>query len=101
MPFNQIRKLVIFNLSFFLAEDHFEARKAILNYLGIRTEIKSSKLIIGEYGPMSRSGVYRVVEKDSKASGVNATPHTLRHQFCHDFLAAGETISTVTELCRA
>ena len=75
-----------------------EVRKAIASYLDSRVFTNSKKLLIGERGPMSRSGVFRIVKKYADLAKVEVHPHTLRHQFCHDLLAAGESISTVAEL---
>ncbi|EOC99280.1 Site-specific tyrosine recombinase [Caldisalinibacter kiritimatiensis] len=47
---------------------------------------------------MTRSGVFRIIKKYAKLAGVEVHPHILRHQFCHDLLTLGESISTVAEL---
>ncbi|SCG83983.1 phage integrase family protein [Proteiniborus sp. DW1] len=73
-----------------------DARKAIIEYLEIRPYTDSKRLIIGERGPMGRTGIFKIIKKYSKSSGVEAHPHTLRHQFCHDLLVH-ESISTVAE----
>lgn len=74
-----------------------DARRAITEYLEVRPYTDSKKFIIGERGPIGRTGIYRIIKKYSKASGVEAHPHTLRHQFCHD-LIAHESLSTVADL---
>lgn len=73
-----------------------DARKAIMEYLDVRPYTESKRLIIGERGPIGRTGVFKIIRKYSNASGIKAHPHTLRHQFCHDLLEH-EPISTVAE----
>ena len=59
-----------------------EARRALREYLTRRPVTDSSRVFVGQRGPLTTSGVWRTVSKyarQAKLEGVS--PHTLRHTF--------------------
>lgn len=76
-----------------------QARKAVKMYLEVRPASDCKKLILGERGPMTPSGVYRLLRKYADAAGVRVSPHMLRHTFATRLLReAGADLVTVKEL---
>lgn len=76
-----------------------QARKAVRRYLEVRPVSQSNRLILGERGPMTPSGVYRLLRKYADTAGVHLSPHMLRHTFATRLLReAGADLVTVKEL---
>lgn len=60
-----------------------DARNALQNYLenSRPADTKSKKVFIGQRGALTRSAIYKIVNKlGTKAIGKNVYPHMLRHQ---------------------
>jgi len=69
-------------------------------YLRLRQQhplAAEAALWIGKRGPLTASGVYRIVVDRAKQAGIEAHPHLLRHSFAHAWLAKG---GTETDLMR-
>ena len=65
----------------------------------MRPVSECNRLILGERGPMTPSGVYRLLRKYADAAGVRLSPHMLRHTFATRLLReAGADLVTVKEL---
>ena len=62
------------------------ARRALQNYLEIRP-VGSSKVFIGERGPLSDRAIRALCRKYSSVIGVRLFPHAFRHTFAKQFLA--------------
>jgi site-specific recombinase XerD len=58
-----------------------ETRRALREYLAARPKIASDRLFIGQRGPLTESGIWRIVTKYARQAGVEASPHVLRHSF--------------------
>ena len=66
------------------AIDRYQRRRARHKY----SELPN--LWIGRTGPISGSGIYRMIRRRSVAAGIGAVhPHQLRHSFAHAWLDAG------------
>lgn len=78
---------------------NLEVRTALSSYLEVRPASDSRKLFLGERGPMTPSGVYRMLHKYADAAGVHVSPHVLRHTFATRLLReAGADLVMVKKL---
>ena len=83
-----------------------EVAKDVLNkYLEVRLSLlkkeKHDYLLVNQRGgKLSRSSIFKMIEKKALSSGINhhLSPHTLRHTFATHLLANGADIKTVQEL---
>jgi site-specific recombinase XerD len=65
-----------------------EARRMLSIYLECRPPVQSQAVFIGERGPLTDDGVRAICSRYAAITGVNFSPHTLRHTFAHRFLAS-------------
>lgn len=76
-----------------------EARRALQEYLVVRPQVEDDHVFIGKRGPLTTSGIWRIVVKYARQAGVEASPHVLRHTFATLLLReAGVDLVTVSDL---
>ncbi len=79
-----------------------EARKALRAWLAERETHRHADdphLFLGQRGPLSGPGIYRIVTKYGRLAGIaGLTPHTLRHTFAKNLIDAGEPLTVVAAL---
>lgn len=75
-----------------------DARNSILDYIGNcrPADTESQKVFIGQRGALTRSAIYKIVNKlGEKAIGKNVYPHMLRHQ-CFTAMAKNPDVDLKT-----
>ena len=66
-----------------------KARHALQEYLNIRRPSSSSRLFLGERGPLSSRGFQFLCDKYSHLIGIRLHPHLFRHTFAKECLRRG------------
>jgi integrase/recombinase XerC len=79
-----------------------EARKALAAWLDERENhpyADDPHLFLGQRGPLSGAGIYRIVTKYGRMADIEGlTPHTLRHTFAKNLIDAGRPLTVVAAL---
>ena len=77
---------------------NLDAREAVLDYLKERNS-GSEYLFITQRSPrMTTRAVQFILEKYSKLTGIEVTPHILRHSFCHELAVRKVPLDIIARL---
>ncbi|MFI8715178.1 tyrosine-type recombinase/integrase [Brevibacillus brevis] len=73
------------------------AINAIKEYLAVRPNTGSNKLLIGQRGPLTRLAINKILDKYSRKAQLEqkVNPHSARHTFCTQLIKSGVDPKTV------
>ncbi|CAM5779369.1 tyrosine-type recombinase/integrase [Brevibacillus borstelensis] len=73
---------------------------AIKEYLEVRPQHSSNRLLIGQRGPLSRLAINKILDKYSRKAQLEerVNPHSARHSFCSQLIKSGVDPKTVALL---
>jgi len=75
------------------------ARKALADYLATRPSVASTKVFIGERGPLTDRGIRSLCSKYAAICGFDIHPHLLRHTMAHRFLeSSGNDLVSLAQI---
>jgi site-specific recombinase XerD len=75
-----------------------DVRKAIKDYLAVRSVDESDFLLIGQRGALKRNAINLILEKYGKRVDVEVTPHRLRHTLGYKLVKEGTAITTIQQI---
>lgn len=73
-------------------------KEAIEEYLKVRKESKSDRLLIGQRGPVGRGAIYLILKRYGEQEHVKTTPHMLRHSLAYKLIKAGTPMTTIQQI---
>lgn len=74
------------------------AREAIEDYLKVRKESKSNRLLIGQRGPIGRGAIYLILKNYGEQEHMKTTPHMLRHSLAYKLIKTGTPMTTIQQI---
>lgn len=76
-----------------------DSRTAIQKYLEVRPASTDQHLFLGQRGPLTRNAIYKLVQTIGKSgTGVDLSPHMIRHTTFTRMAKGGTDISTIADL---
>lgn len=74
------------------------AREAIDDYLKVRKESDSNRLLIGQRGPIGRGAIYLILKNYGEQEHMKTTPHMLRHSLAYKLIKTGTPMTTIQQI---
>ena len=74
------------------------ATAALAEYLIVRGNAGTDRLLIGQRGPLGRGAVEIILGNYGAALGVKVTPHMLRHSMAYQLIKSGVAMTTIQQI---
>ena len=67
-------------------------------YLKVRGEAATTRLLLGQRGPLGRGAIEIILAKYGEALGIRVTPHMLRHSLAYQLIKGGTPMTTIQQI---
>ena len=74
------------------------ATAALAEYLIVRGNAGTDRLLVGQRGPLERGAVEIILGNYGKALGIKVTPHMLRHSLAYQLIKSGVAMTTIQQI---
>ncbi len=74
------------------------ATAALAEYLIVRGNADTDRLLVGQRGPLGRGAVEIILGNCGKALGIKVTPHMLRHSLAYQLIKSGVAMTTIQQI---
>ena len=74
------------------------ALTAVEAYLKVRGEAATTRLLLGQRGPLGRGAIEIILAKYGEALGIRVTPHMLRHSLAYQLIKGGTPMTTIQQI---
>ena len=74
------------------------ATAALAEYLIVRGNAASDRLLVGQRGPLGRGAVEIIIANYGKALGIKVTQHMLRHSLAYQLIKSGVAMTTIQQI---
>ena len=74
------------------------ARAAVEQYLEVRGDSATQRLLLGQRGPLGRGAIGIILAGYGKDLGVRVTPHMLRHSLAYQLIKGGVAMTTIQQI---
>jgi site-specific recombinase XerD len=71
---------------------------ALVEYLIVRGNAFTDRLLVGQRGPLGRGAVEIILGNYGKVLGINVTPHMLRHSLAYQLIKSGVAMTTIQQI---
>lgn len=75
-----------------------QVQKAIMDYLKVRKQSESQRLLIGQRGAIGRGAIEIILNNYGKKVGVDITPHMLRHNVGYQLVKQNTPMTTIQQV---
>jgi integrase/recombinase XerC len=74
------------------------AGSAVEQYLEVRGENATQRLLLGQRGPLGRGAIGIILAGYGKKLGIRVTPHMLRHSLAYQLIKGGVAMTTIQQI---
>jgi len=74
------------------------AKQALEQYLAVRPECSTQRLLLGQRGALGRGAVEIILGNYGKALNISVTPHMLRHTLAYRLIKTGTPMTTIQQI---
>ena len=74
------------------------AMAALVEYLIVRGNAGTDRLLVGQRGPLGRGAVEIILGNYGKSLGIKVTPHMLRHSLAYQLIKSGVAMTTIQQV---